>query len=54
MTFPELSEAAQNAIVDAVMGISVPPLGDDVKAEIKAWAETDEGQGAGFIADEIH
>jgi len=42
MTFIQLSEAARKAIVDAVMGIPVPPLSDAVKAEIKAWAETDE------------
>lgn len=44
MTFPELSEAAQSAIVDAVLGIPVAPLPDSVKAEIKAWAETDDGR----------
>ncbi len=42
MTFPELSEQAQNAIVDAIMGQPVATLPESVRAEIKAWAETDE------------
>lgn len=45
MTFPELSPEAQNAIVCVIVGEPVAlPLPESVRAEIKAWAETDEGR----------
>lgn len=40
--FSELSEAAQDAIVDAALGQPPTDLPDAVKAEIKAWAESDD------------
>jgi hypothetical protein len=52
MTFPELSGRAQNAIVDAFLGVPVAPLPDSVKAEIKAWAETDDR--LGFRVDGVN
>lgn len=43
MTFLELSPEAQDAIVRVIMGEPVAlPLPESQRAEIKAWAETDE------------
>lgn len=37
--FADLSEQAQNAIIDAVLNIDVPQLPEDVKQEIREWAQ---------------
>lgn len=44
--FIELSEQAQELIISAIMGdfdkSCLPPIPDNVKAEIAAWASTNE------------
>lgn len=41
--FSRLTKEARSAIVGAVLGRPNPPLSDEVRQEIKEWAELDEG-----------